>query len=672
MTNWYQKPLLASYLIMYQLLSSRNELEKMDWNWEFKGEASFQTPEVTGIYEGWKEWPADLAFSDSKKPSEIFTRELTQNFMDAARLMEPLRSGRPKLVFRFIKLKGQRLNHFRNYLELEDLSEKYKQISTEQRRSIKLPDSRFLEDPTAELNILVVTESGTCGMLGRWKKDNKYRDSDGKIILRRMRDALLDSAGSNAAGSLGSYGEGKRAIIASSNCRTILTYTAFDVASTDDGASRRLLGSTYWRPFHINEHSFSGLALLGEPEAGEARPLPFVNEAADQIVRDLGIEGFDVRDGANKEHWGTSQIFVEPIVDPFAIAEALERNWWPVITDGKAEFEVIDFDGNPVAVEPRTKETLKPFLRAWDVASGHSTASEDFETTGAVASGTRGIGRYGFAVDVSENGWSLKDPETNRSIVALVRDGMIISYQKLPRGKNLPQPFVRGVFEVNRDRDPESAELLRQVEPPLHNFWHIQHDAMDKNGMGLARTIYESLTRLLVEFREKFVEELVKQAVDLELFDELISVDGSTSTVKPPPPPPPPPSDWEILSDGGSIEQFDDLQRWAKASRVVKLKPDRLEQTVQIEVGWRVEGDNGKFEKETRLFRALTTKPPSFEEIRPGLIEGVLSPGQEIRMSWTSNPYQELWTLQPFVQVIKKDSDATELVIKEDASKNVD
>lgn len=628
----------------------------MTWNWEFRGEANFQTPEVSGIYEGWKEWPADLAFNDSQKPSEIFTRELTQNFMDAARLMESKRNGTPKLVFRFIKLKDQELARFRNVVGIDDIADKYSQLSQDQRRSIKLPDSEFLAGAKNELAIMVVTESGTCGMLGRWKRDNKH-SNQGKVILRRMRDALLDSAGSNAAGSLGSYGEGKRAIIASSNCRTILTYTAFDSVSTDDGASRRLLGSTYWRPFHIGEESYSGLALLGELEEGESRPHPYVNEDADKFVEALDIEGFNIRDGSNQDSWGTSQIFVEPIVDPSAIAEALERNWWPVIVAGKAEFKVIGFDGVEVEVDPRKRSNLAPFIRAWDVSHEPAKIDKEFEVTGELPIGTKKVGRFAYTVDVTEQGWSLRDPETNRSVVALIRDGMIISYQKLPKGKNLPQPFVRGVFEVNREDDPQNAELLRQVEPPLHNFWHIQHDAMDKNGIALAKNIYENLTKTLVEFREKYVEELVKQAVDLELFDELVSVDGSTSTVKPPPPPPPPPSDWEILSDGGSIEQFDDLNRWAKASRIIRLKPDKLEQRVQVEYGWRVEGDNGKLEKEVRLLRALTYKPASFEEVSPGVLQGSLAPGSEIRIAWTSNPYQELWTLQPFVQVTNIDDD---------------
>jgi hypothetical protein len=629
----------------------------MTWNWEFRGEANFQTPEVSGIYEGWKEWPADLAFSDSKKPSEIFTRELTQNFMDAARLMETKRNSTPALVFRFVKLKGKELDNFRKVLGIDGISEKYNQLSQDQRRSIKLPESKFLGGAESELEIMVVTETGTCGMLGRWKRDHKYKDDQGNVILRRMRDALLDSAGSNTAGSLGSYGEGKRAIIASSNCRTILTYTAFDSASTDDGASRRLLGSTYWRPFHVGEESFSGLALLGDLEEGESRPHPFINEDADKIVETLGIEGFDVRDGSNQAAWGTSQIFIEPIVDPISIAEALERNWWPIIVGGKAEFKVIGFDGVEIDIDPRNRENLAPFIRAWDVSKDSGKINKDFEISDSLLIGSKRIGRFAYTVDVSEQGWSFSEPETNRSVVALIRDGMIISYQKLPKGKNLPQPFVRGIFEVNKDDEAESAELLRQVEPPLHNFWHVQHDAMDKNGIALARNIYESLTKSLVEYREKFVEELVKQAVDLELFDELVSVDGSTSTVKPPPPPPPPPSDWEILSDGGSIEQFDDLNRWAKASRIIRLKADKLEHRVQIEYGWRVEGDNGKLEKEPRLLRALTYKPASFEEVSPGVIQGSLAPGGEIRIAWTSNPYQELWTLQPFVQVTKMDDE---------------
>jgi hypothetical protein len=629
----------------------------LSWTWEPRGEASFQTPEVSGIYEGWREWPADLAFDESQKPSEIFTRELTQNFMDAARFMADRRTSPPSLTFRFLRLTGSEANRVAEVLGLKDLSEKYLQLSAEQKRSIKLPHSAFLSGEKEDLELLVVTESGTSGMFGRWTRDHLHKDSNGNVIYRRMRDALLDSAGSNSAGSLGSYGEGKRAIIAASNCRSILTYTAFDEGTTDDKASRRLLGATYWRPFNIAAQSFSGLSLYGDSTGGGSRPSPYQNEAADIIVSNLNIPGFSVRDASNHDNWGTSQIFIEPIVNPMAVASALERNWWPKIVNQEAVFEVFDYDGQPVEVSPTENPSLKPFIRCLEISADPSTIEVDYEETGklSVTGGT--VGRYALAVDVSENGWSLQEPESNRSMVALIRDGMLISYQKLPRAKNLPQPFVRGIYEVSRDLDGESAELLRQVEPPLHNFWRTKHDAMDKAGLKLAQDVYNNLTDLMIAFREKFVEELVKQAVDLELFDEFLSVDGSTSVIKPPPPPPPPPSDWEILSDGGTIEQFDDLSRWAKASRIVRLKQEKPEQTVRIEFGWKVEADNGKLELESALFRNLVSVPRGFRQISPGVLMGNLIPGKDVKLAWTSNPYQEMWTLQPFVQVTRLDED---------------
>lgn len=629
----------------------------MSWTWEPRGEASFQTPEVSSIYEGWREWPADLAFDESQKPSEIFTRELTQNFMDAARFMEDKRTSPPRLTFRFLRLSGAEAKRVTEALGLKDLSEKYSQLSAEQKRSIKLPYSALLSGESEDLNLLVVSESGTSGMFGRWSRDNRNQDSNGNKIYRRMRDALLDSAGSNSAGSLGSYGEGKRAIIAASNCRSILTYTAFDERTSDDKASRRLLGATYWRPFDIAAQSFSGLSLYGDSTGAGIRPSPYVNDNADKIVSNLDIPGFEVRDASAHDNWGTSQIFIEPIVDPKAVAAALERNWWPKIVNQEVVFEVFDYDGQPVEVRPSENSSLKPFIRCLQISADPSTADVDFEEAGKLSIARANVGRYALAVDVSDNGWSLQEPESNRSIIALIRDGMIISYQKLPKAKNLPQPFVRGIYEVSRDLDGEEAELLRQVEPPLHNFWRTKHDAMDRAGLRLAQGIYEKLTDLMVDFRSKFVEELVKQAVDLELFDELLSVDGSTMVVSPPPPPPPPPSDWEILSNGGSIEQFDDLSRWAKASRTVRLKQDKPEQTVRIEFGWKVEADNGKLELESALLRNLRSVPVGFRQISPGVLIGNLIPGREVILNWTSNPYQEMWTLQPFVQVARLDEE---------------
>lgn len=628
----------------------------MAWFWESRGEGEFQTPEVSSIYEGWNGWEADLATGLSSH-AEVFTREITQNFVDAAKLVATSRKGAPSLTFRFLTFTGQRAKDLREKLGVSDLSDKYKLLEPDQKRSLKLPESKLLGGKDAnDLSLLIVTESGTSGMLGPWTRDNRYLDDDGNVIMRRMRDALLSSAGSNNKASLGSYGEGKKAIIAASAPRTLITYTAFDSNSTDDGASRRLLGTTYWRPYNHQSSAYSGLAMLGRTENSNTRPTPFTNRDADDFVASLGLPGFEVRDANNSSHWGTSQIFLDPVVDAEEVRDSIERNWWPLIVEKAVNFHVFDNETQELEVNPNQKSYLAPFIRGWKLLASQEVVDDENEAVLTVSAPKYDkVGKLALMMDFTENGWSRREPETNRSLVALIRDGMIISYQKFPKSRNLPEPFVRGVYSINSEDDQELAELLRQVEPPLHNYWNTKHEAMDKVALALAQSVYDSISTSVKAFRSRFVEEMVKQSVDLSLFDEMLSVSGGVRSKGKVDPPPPPQSktDWTILDEGASVGEFDENTRYAVAERSVTLKPSKKEQLVQIAFGWKVEGDNGKLEQEDRLFRRTEFVSSGFEQTEPGLIEGTLKPGVSVKIKWTSMPYSELWTLQPFVQVTK-------------------
>jgi hypothetical protein len=307
-------------------------------------------------------------------------------------------------------------------------------------------------------------------------------------------------------------------------------------------------------------------------------------------------------------------------------------------------------------VNPNQKPYLAPFIRGWGLLGGKEVVDDENETVQAVSAPKHDkAGKLALMMDFTETGWSKRDPETNRSLVALIRDGMLISYQKFPKSRNLTEPFVRGVYSVSSKDDQELAELLRQVEPPLHNYWNTKHEAMDKAALNLAQSVYETISISVREFRSRFVEEMVKQSVDLALFDEMLSVSGGSRSNRKVEPPPPPPSktDWTILDEGASVREFDESTRYAVAERSVTLKPNRTEQMVQITFGWKVEGDSGKLEQEDGLFRRTEFVSKGFSETQSGVIVGTLKPGVSIKMKWSSKPYSEMWTLQPFVQVTK-------------------
>jgi hypothetical protein len=401
--------------------------------------------------------------------------------------------------------------------------------------------------------------------------------------------------------------------------------------------------------------------MLGEVSVNSLRPRPWKDSDADSIVSDLAIPGFDVRDPSKIQQWGTSQIFLEPEVEPEEVASSLERNWWPLLVDNQVEFEIFDYQGDSVKVSPEAREELQPYIGAWKSLNNSAEELEQSELLDLTLSGTSTpAGRLCMLADTSAGGWSYKDPETNRSLIALVREGMIISYQEFPKDRALPAPFVRGVYKVTRDHDGEVEKQLRAVEPPLHNYWYIRHKSMDRASIKTANDVYTQLRDSMIDFRKKFVEEQERQTTDLALFDDLLSVKGENKVIGPiKPPPPPPGDDWSILSEGASVAAVDATFRRAEAKRKVVLKTHKEPQKVLIKYGWEVLVDSGRWEKEPTLEGPSVKLPAGFTQTVRGEISGLLKPGEPVVLAWTSAGYSELWTLRPYVQVLR-DPELTE------------
>ena len=633
----------------------------MQWKWESRGEAEFQTPNISSIYEGWGHWPGNLKIQDLNVQSEIFVRELTQNFVDAAReRLDQGSSSKPKLVFRFLEFSGDDAKALFAKLNLDTIIERYKTFSEVDLRNLKLPESSvYSKDDT--LRLLVVTETGTTGMSGEWRRDDQYLDSNGNRKLRKMRDALLSTVGSKPDRGLGSYGEGKRAIIGVSNLRALLTYSAFDEATTSDGVSRRFLGSLYWRAHVAANREFSGLALLGDSSVDGVRPEPFVNDEADYCVEELAIPGFVTRDSSKADNWGTSQIFLDPGVQPHEVMEALVRNWWPLIQDQFADFEVIGYSGEseyPDLSADKWKQ-LRPFFDCYSVMNGIDLDVDlELEQKVVKVNGNQPAGQLCLAADVRDGGWSYDEPESNRSIIALVREGMLIQYRQVPQG-NLPAPFIRGLLNVTRSNAGEIESHLRGVEPPLHNYWNTSNKAMQRESVSIAKQVHRTLNESLVEFRQKYVNETERKATDLTLFDEMISIvgnDKAIAVVQPPVGPKPIfQDDWAILSISAHVFEVGD-KRKAEAVRQVKLRPGRASQQLVVETGWEVRGDS-KWEPEPRLNSgvaefSLKTGPTSRQlTATENKISLQMTEADVLIVSWTSKAYGEPWTLRPFVKV---------------------
>jgi hypothetical protein len=626
-----------------------------EWVWEQRGEGEFNPPQIATFVDGWQKWRGDMA-TDLPFVSEVFVRELVQNFMDAAR--EEANRGsakKAKLRFQFINLTGAAAKDMSQKLNLESLKERFASFDEHKKKEVRLREGLTLKGETESyLPLLVVSESGTTGMYGQWDRTNAPG------VATKMRDALLSIARGTAGRGLGAFGEGKKAVMGISVPRCLFAYTNFDAELTTDGVTRRFMGATYWQDHTFGNSTYSGLAMIGAPLAdGENRPKPLTDEAADSAVEDLNIEGFNVR---TKGDSGTTYLFVEPTISAAEVAESLARNWWPVIEQDLADFEIIDENGSTVEVS--FGQELLPYLQAYKAVED---VKVDWNNQDATAEGISTLvkeltysdgtplGVLKLAIDFRPTiGWSRLEPETNTSLVALVRDGMLISYQHFPRSKRHAPPFVRGVFQVTKNDQPVAEENLRITEPPLHNKWQESNASLDPLALKYAASVYSQILENVEEFRNQHVKDDVRREIDLELFSEGLSVQGGKRVIDPPTPPPVAATPWSLLNVEGKVEDLKNGQRKAVAKRSIKLSPTwSAPHEVKIVLGWEVLEDGSRWvEATSSLLASVSEFDKSFtRDIGSRNVFTGFVTQTPMTFSWETTGYEDLWTLRPYMKV---------------------
>jgi hypothetical protein len=663
------------------------------WFWEQRGEGEFLPPNIATISDGWEPWRFPL----SEAPpvlAEIFVRELVQNFVDAFRENANDSSAKgavppvPSLTFQFVELRGVPAVEAAAKLGLGSLHERFRGLDPASRKDIRFGESDVLAGNFDPLRLLVVKESATTGMYGPWRMTPQP-------ITRKMRSAVLATVGDRRTSGLGAYGEGKRAIIASSRCRSLLIYTCFAERPETDEVTRRLIGATYWRPHKEDgDTAATGLALMGtdwDPadRGMTGRPEPLSDDDADSFVNFLSIPGLDVRHATDPAETGTSHVFIDPIVSPGDVVWAIQRNWWPLILDKAASFSVVDYDGLELSIDLDARTELAPFIDVYrrmvegDARSPLRPDERFEESTVQVQShpGVGDVGKLGLMADISTDGWSWSDREKNYNLVAIIRDGMIIEYEQFPRSQRTPPPFVRGVFRTDSSVHPAAAELLRNVEPPLHNKFIEQGEMFDQLGVTLAAGLYKRLGELMLEFRRQFRETPPPRDTDFVDFGEVFDPGDDVEDPEPRPDPRPGPDpgpgpdkptkpgrpkrpaatmdpwlnqdvECDIEADPGDVTRIRAL-----AIRKLALKPawSEDEVVVRIRIGWQVQEDGRTWADDTEMLDTSTgsiSMPPGFVNVGGHVWEGRLTK-VEAEVGWMSHHYPALWTVRPFVEIEK-------------------
>ena len=634
------------------------------WVW-VSAQDEFEVPALSEVTNGWNPVKPDVD-TEVPKESEIFVREIVQNFMDAARDWQTGEAlDKPKLTFQFVSVEGAEASRLRAELNLDSLAKTYEAIGTDATREMRINhSSQVFENSTAPLTLLVVREENTSGMYGPWQRSSTATLPNGLQLKRKMAKAFLSHSRDYATSGrgLGSFGEGKKAIINISRPKSILAYTAFDPSLTDDGAWSRFVGITFWQDFILEEKLFSGLAMMGDDFAGGLRPDPYTNEDATFIIEKLRVPGLETRKHECPEDWGTTLVFIDPTITPNDCAEAIVRNWWPLIDADEAEFEIFDGDGQ---VQLPDLPSVRPFrnlarrddtshVNNWLEATGPAVETKEVK----VKTCSGDAGKLVLAVDMRPSvGFSMQNEDENRSQVALVREGMVVHYEPINEGRSKDRPpFVRGVFEVNRVSHPESEDLLRKTEPPLHNEWRGAYKANEEAAKH-ARSVMSAIKSMVGEIKEKYRKTSLSVELDLVAFGEAFAL-RSKAGVQDPPPPRLPRTLFTVSSEKLDLTETEDHRREAHSTQTVKLSGLGIQRAelegqahleVVVTIGWEVLED-GRFVPAFDAGSENVAIPDHFEALGEQTYTGKVST-RAMEFSWSSPPYDEPWSIKPAITV---------------------
>ena len=583
--------------------------------------------------------PGVLGVSAPAPEAALLVREVVQNSWDAAlesRGEFPDPDGPPfEVCFTFKSCTNERRSKLVDHLGLQELSERASAVGD--RRTLGLTDDDCLLhlDDEDELRLLEISEQAGGGMYGPW------RGNDSKLWMALCSIGIT----TGVMGRGGSYGYGKAGLIRGSQVRLVIAYTCFRERDEDPGATRRLLGMTYWDGHKIGGTSYTGSARFGVGDSDETAN-PLENEEADRLAEQLGM---DVRDPTVPADLGTTLLLVEPTVNARDLVTAAERYWWPALQEPALHFhlQVVDEGGEIHHPRPKSNPDLRPFIDAYEAA----TTPQDNRRAEVRQRPIRRIGDYAnpgvLGMRAEKAGWSYPahveadDGVDHRSLVALVRmPRMVVEYYEAGQA----QPFVRGTFVA----DKSINEALRRTEPKAHDAWQTVSAAGDvpESYATLARDLLASIKRHVNVFRQD-LKPTPRPAEHLHLpeFDRVMrSLLGGGGSGKRPPPSEQRPFS---ISPGGDLEAVAGGRlRLTGAATVEFSEHHEVGSTEGDEVEVRVSYRFMEDDRPSDSAELEVEPPPGFTRVpgRSDSFRGRLRAGSAARFEYLSEEYDPSWT----------------------------
>ena len=385
--------------------------------------------------------------SSGMAPASVLAREAIQNSVDA----KAGEDQKVRVEFIARSIKGKEKAAFVAASGLDKIGVRAERLGFKEPNCIG-----DLGNAKKALNLLFVDDHNTTGLEG----DPTSSESKFSRFLLSLGDGGKEHT---EHGTGGSYGFGKSVYSSNSGILTIFAYSR-----TKDGNGEPmslLFGCGYYRKHKHEDAGYTGRAWFG-------RDITDTHAHAHQIVaplRDADADALAAKLGfaeRAEDDLGTSVLIVDAMVEPKDILTGVEDWWWPRLLSNLLDVRVVDAEGGIAFPRPRKRNDLKPFLEAFETATGKSPADgkRTFQKALNKFEGM-GMGTCGFVVLDQDDKDKLFVPDDRVDTVALVRTPlMVVAYH---RQWTLGNPAMAGAFFA----DDAIDDILRAAEPPAHDRW---------------------------------------------------------------------------------------------------------------------------------------------------------------------------------------------------------
>ena len=407
--------------------------------------------------------------------TESFVREVVQNAND-----QRLDNNDPVEVrFRFVTLTGDERDEFLRALGWESrLRDQIQQVAKHDTGRGYDRMLERIEDPDAELRLLVVEDRNTTGLTGQWDEDSNY--------AALVRDELYSSKQDDTAG--GSYGLGKSVLWTFSGASTVL-FNSHPIDTPEDVTPPRFIGRTKLPTHELGGVTYQGAGWLCDPhETNEGpRPKSLWDEDAEELADRLelsrpAVSGTSAMVVGYRDPTRDTRPDIEELVDQFE--EAAVKYFWPAIYRDDLRV-VVETDDQEREANVQSVPEIRPFVECFEQRHEEGSAlSEPGDVAGLdipmdVPSRADGTETPDGPVRLGARLASPADDDTYLNNIAMFRGaGMVVKYYDQSRVAFGDRNFhgVLAAGEARSEDRPTEADLeidrfLRFSEPPEHDEW---------------------------------------------------------------------------------------------------------------------------------------------------------------------------------------------------------